>query len=124
MEDILPYYLSIGVSFERFMDSTPNELKPFSDADKLIYKRTDQHLYDAGLYVMRGVAVAIDHCLNGKKAESKYYEKPFYEEMRAAEQCKELTEEEKRREVDLFFAQEKARRVNWNRNHRKDGSAS
>lgn len=31
----------------------------------------------------------------------------------------ELTEDEKQREVDKFFAQESARRANWRRTHKK-----
>lgn len=34
-------------------------------------------------------------------------------------QSRPLTEEEKMLEVDKFFAQEEARRINWRRTHRK-----
>lgn len=37
-KEILPLYLSIGVSKEEFMDSTPAELKPYLEAEKIRQK--------------------------------------------------------------------------------------
>lgn len=73
-----------------------------------------------GLYNMKAMVFAIDHCLNGIKAQSKYYGEPL---MR---QQVEVTEETIQNEVELFFAKESARRVNWKRNHSKskDGTGS
>lgn len=73
-----------------------------------------------GNYILSAVSVAIDHCFN-KNANSKYIEKPIMQEMN---KNTNMTEEEKQKAVDLFFAQEKARRVNWRRNHNKGGSVS
>ena len=43
-----------------------------------------------------------------------------YRETKSATlQSRPLTEEEKMLEVDKFFAQEEARRINWRRTHRK-----
>lgn len=57
----------------------------------------------------------------GKRGNAKYIEKPIFQ---GTEENKILTEEEKQKAVDLFFAQEKARRVNWRRNHPKYGMGS
>lgn len=47
----------------------------------------------------------------------KYSEKPLLQD--SAFNNHELTEDEKQREVDKFFAQESARRANWRRTHEK-----
>ena len=67
-------------------------------------------------YTLSAVSVAVEHCLAGRKANSEYINKPF---MQGINQSVHTTEEDKQRAVDQFFAQEKARRVNWRRNHLK-----
>lgn len=74
-----------------------------------------------GKYIERAVGVAVEHCLVGRKAKSQYYDEPLLvsiEEKKRSEN--ELTEEEKQKAVDLFFAREKVRRANWKRAHKKD----
>ena len=50
--------------------------------------------------------------LAGKQSQASYVETPYLQKVDGKGLGKE-------REVDLFFAQEKARRVNWNRTHKK-----
>ena len=75
----------------------------------------DEQMYSMGAYVCRAVAVAIENTFS-KNPKAKYFEKPFLQNTVEKEA---VTEEEKQRAVDKFFAQEKARRVNWRRNHPK-----
>ncbi len=78
-----------------------------------------------GNYGLSAVSVALEHCLAGNKAKSNYIEKPILSTIQQnSKHGLELTEEEKQREVDLFFSSENARRVNWKRNKRKDDSVS
>lgn len=71
-----------------------------------------------GNYGLSAVFVAVEHCLAGKKAISKYIEEPILSQF-------QFSEEEKQKEVDLFFEREKARRINFKRNKRsKDDSVS
>lgn len=70
-----------------------------------------------GTYGISAVLTAVEHCLAGSKAVSKYIEKPNLQD--GILQNRPLTEEEQMREVDKFFAQEEARRINWRRTHRK-----
>lgn len=67
-----------------------------------------------GTYVTSSVTVAVDHCLNGRKAKTKYVEKPV--------QLFELTEEEKELEAE----KERKKFIEWaraamNKNKRKEG---
>lgn len=81
----------------------------------------DEEMWILGIYIQSAVSTAIEHNLAGAKAKSKYIEKPFLQNDLVKG---ELTEEEKQKAVDLFFAKENARRVNWRRNHKKDSSVS
>lgn len=101
------------------MDSSPKELEPFARAHKRKIEEQDYLQYVWwGNYGLSAVCFAVDHCLNGQKAKTRYLENPVFADMRT----KELTEEEKQKEVDKFFAQENARRINWKRNHKKKQS--
>ena len=70
-----------------------------------------------GTYGISAVLTAVEHCLAGRKAVSKYLAKPNLQD--GTRQNRPLTEEEKMREVDRFFAQEEARRINWRRAHKR-----
>lgn len=74
--------MAIGVSYERFMDSCPKELEPFVEAEKLRLKRQDEDMWVMGIYVQSAVSVAVEHCLAGRKAKSRYFDKPISRNMK------------------------------------------
>lgn len=115
---MLPHYLSIGVSYERFMDSCPKELEPFDKAHKkkIIEQDEMQHFW-WGNYGISALMVAIDHCMNGRKATLKYLSEPLLSKnMSGSEQ---LTEERKQAELNAFILENEKMRNNWKKNHRK-----
>ena len=76
-------------------------------------------MHSMGMYSKIAFEVVMAHFganLVGKKSDAEYIKEPFLQQHR--EQNKVLTEEEKQREVDLFFAREKARKINWKRTHK------
>lgn len=61
------------------MHSTPALLKAYDKAYQEKIKRMDVLAWQfCGNYVMPAVSVAVEHCLHGKKAKSKYIEKPIF----------------------------------------------
>lgn len=79
-EEILPHYLSIGVTWERFMDSCPKELEPFDRAHKRKLQEQDFLLWLANQYTLSAVMVAVERNLHGRKSKSKYIKNPFLQE--------------------------------------------
>ena len=76
----------------------------------------DEEAWMNGMYVKNAFEVVMAHFgagLAGKTSDAKYFEEPLLNDVK---EQRELTEEEKQREVDKFFARENARRVNWKRN--------
>ena len=55
-----------------------------------------------GTYGLSAVSVAVEHCLAGRKAKSKYIEKPVLSEIQERKTNKELTEDEKQAQLDKF----------------------
>lgn len=76
-KEYLPYCLLIGISYDQFWKINPRIVKVYQEAYRLREKKIDEEAWMLGAYINNAVTVSIDHCLNGKKATSKYYEKPF-----------------------------------------------
>lgn len=70
-----------------------------------------------GTYGLSAVSVAVEHCLVGRKAKSKYIEKPVLSEIQERKTNKELTEEEKQAQLDKFVMSLKIMESNFNAEH-------
>lgn len=66
-----------------------------------------------GMYVQNAVSVAVEHNLAGRKAKSKYIDKPILQDKQITGEKKELTHEQKMQQVHTIFAQLEARKANW-----------
>lgn len=115
-EDILPRYISLGVSKQEFMDSSPKELAPYIKAHSLRMEEMDRVIWSScGNYVLSAVFVAVERCLNGKKASSKYVEKPVF----SIQKEEEFTEEELQKQRELFVAKLMVMKSNFELNKGK-----
>ena len=82
-----------GMTEEQFWHSNPRIIKVWEKAYKMEQNRQNELIHAwVGNYFMSAVTVAVEHCLNGKKAKSSYVDKPL--------QLFELTAEEKKREAE------------------------
>lgn len=85
MEDVLPFYLTAGVTYERFMDSCPVELKPFEKAFDLKQKQIDEQMFLLGRYFYEAVVIGVDNAMRGNKSNLEYRTKSFSAEREEAE---------------------------------------
>lgn len=101
------------------MDSCPKELEPYDIAHKKQLEEQDllQHLW-WGSYGLSALGVAIEHCLAGRKAKSKYVDKPILKEIE--NQNKHMSEEELQRQRELFVAKLEVMKTNFELNHGKE----
>lgn len=112
-----------GLTVEDIDNSCPADLEPYAEAHRLEMVERDNYIYSVfGNYAISAFVYAIEHNF-AKNPKSEYMNKPMLSLDNVSN--REMTEGEKQKEVDLFFAREKARRVNWKRNKRsKDDSVS
>lgn len=62
--------------------SCPADLEPYAKAHKLEVMENDSIIHAVcGNYVLSAVSVAVEHCLAGRKAKSKYIDKPIMQEI-------------------------------------------
>lgn len=77
---------------EQFWHSNPRIIKVWEKAYKLKVNTLNERIHSwVGNYGISALVYSIDHCLNGRKASTKYEPKPI--------QMFELTEEEKQQET-------------------------
>lgn len=120
---MLPNALAVDVPYDLFWHLTPKKLMAFYDAYKIKQKIKDQEMWYMGQYVADALNATVCNSFlwKGKGEEpNKYPEKPYSYSRLSNGDNNELSEEEKQKAVDLFFAQERARRVNWRRSHKKN----
>lgn len=66
-----------GLSVEDIDMSSPADMKPYIKAHNEELKEKDYLAWLSNQYTSSAVSVAVEHCLAGRKAKSKYIEKPF-----------------------------------------------
>jgi hypothetical protein len=122
-EEMLPFWLYVtkgyGITVDDINWMCPADLEPYAKAHMMELKEKDMYIHAVyGNYAISSFITSFDICLNGKKAKTEYIKDLITNQRNA-----ELTEEEKQKEVDLFFAKHKSARMAWNQRHHKDDSA-
>lgn len=99
------------------MHSTPKVLKAYGEAYKIKIKTADRLAWQfSGSYILSAVAVAVEHCLGGKKAKSEFVKSPILEKIE--EENRPLSEAELQKQRELFVARLEAMKANFDLNHK------
>ena len=102
--------------------SCPADLEPYAKAHKQETLENDSLMHVWwGNYGLSAVSVAVEHCLAGKKAKSKYIKEPILQQIESKN--KPMSEEELQRQRELFVAKLEVMKTNFELNH-KDGKGS
>lgn len=92
--------IAMGITHETFLHLNPKKMDLIEEGYQIRKKMEDENMWTMGIYIMRAVSVAVEHCLYGHKARSEYFDRPIslQEETirRQEEPERELTEEEKK----------------------------
>lgn len=115
----MPLYLSIGVSEERILDGTPEDLKPFLEAYNLRRIEADEQAWIHNQYTMIAVSVAVSRILVGNKARGKYPDKPFLQEQEEKAKEERITEEEAKKQRKNLLSMLQLMQINFENNHDK-----
>ncbi|MCD7724288.1 MAG: hypothetical protein LUI12_01825 [Clostridiales bacterium] len=83
---------------------TKRSMDAHIEGNRLQEKKKDEDNWIFGMYVLSAVSVAVEHNLAGKKAKSKYIEKPIMQQMEELKAKENLTEEEKKNQIEQFFS--------------------
>lgn len=97
---MLPYALSIGISYNDFWDMTLKQFRIHEKGHNLKLKEIDKMNWYLGQYIYMADLAATDNCLNGRKSRAKYADKPFLQDVELdtkteEEQLEDETKKEK-----------------------------
>lgn len=106
---------AIGVSWQEFWGMNPHIIKLLLKGHEEKIKEQDYLAWLQGQYTLSAVSVAVEHCLAGRKAKSKYIKKPLLQELE--EKNKPMTENEIQKQRELFVAKLQAMKTNFEINH-------
>lgn len=99
--------------------SCPADLEPYAKAHNIEIQEKDTISYITyGNYAISALMFSIEHCFSGRKARSKYIEKPITQQIK--EQNKPLSEEELQRQRELFVAKLEVMKANFELNQKGD----
>lgn len=113
---------AIGISWKEFWGMNPHIIKLLLKGHEEKLKEQDYIAWLQGQYTLSAVSVAVEHCLAGKKAKSKYIEKQIMqeiEEKQTKNNRKTLTEEDKKKQTEQLFLKLRIMGANFNLNHSK-----
>lgn len=107
----------MGVTWQEFWGMNPHIINCIRRGYEEKIKRDDylQHVW-WGNYGLSAISVAVEHCLAGGKAKSKYIEKPVLRDMK--KRSEPMSEEELQRQRELFVAKLEVMKTNFELNHR------
>lgn len=111
---------AIGVSWHEFWGMNPRIIKLLIKGHEEKIKEKDYFAWLFNQYTLSAVSVAVEHNLAGRKAKSKYIEKPIMQEIAEKQaESKPLTEEDKKKQTEQIFMQLRIMGANFNLNHEK-----
>lgn len=102
--ELFPYYLSIGLSEEKILDSDPKDLEPYELAHKIQMNRRNVELHRLGMYFMDSINCTIGNMLGG---HNKYSEEPYRIYPMTKEEQEEEAEKQLKEVLRFFGAMEK-----------------
>lgn len=112
--------ISIGISKERFDDSTPNDLQYDFKAYELKRKRMDEDMWRNGIYTMSAVSTAVSRALNGRKSRAKYVDEPMLEGKNltdSGDPDENMTEDEIKKAREQLLMKLQVMQTNFELNH-------
>lgn len=111
-EEYLPMALSIDVEWELFWHLNPKKINPFIEAHKKKLKEIDNLIHSwIGTYGISALTTAISKCFS-KNSTAEYIKDSIMANAL-------MSDNDIQREVEKFYAEQRARRANWKRQKSK-----
>ncbi len=115
----MPQCLAIGISKDEFMSSTPKDLEPYFEAERLKLKQRDWEAWQFGHYTLMATSVAVSSSLYGKKSNVKYFKESLMQMAEKEQHEKELSEVDKKKQREKLLMALQLMQANFELNHPK-----
>ena len=112
------------MTWEAFWGMNPHIIKLLTKGHEEKIKEQAYLAWISNQYTLSAVSVAVEHCLAGRKAKSKYIEEPILHNIGdSTKESTPMTDEEKKQQTEQLFMKLRIMGTNFNMNH-KDGTGS
>lgn len=109
----------MGITLEEFENMNPRMIESYRKGFEQRQELEDEKMWNwFGTYGISAVMVAMEHALFGKDAKSEYLKESITKMQRR--ENGELTEEEKKKELERYIMEREIRKANWRLAH-QDG---
>lgn len=110
----------MGITWWQFWELNPHKIKIISKGYHEKQVEMDSMMYAWwGNYGLSAVSVAIDHCFNGRKANSKFVDKPLMQ-VEVKNDEKSMSQKELEKNAENVFLQLGIMGANFNRQKRQE----
>lgn len=111
-EEVFPYYLAVGMTYEQFWCNPPELAIAFRRADEIKKRRVNEELWLAGIYTAEALASTVGNMFSkGSKHQYPSEPKPI-----TVSEAKERQEREQRAKMEQIKARFTARALSLNAN--------
>lgn len=108
-----------GLSVDDIDWSSPADMKPYLKAHEEELKEKDYLAWLFNQYTLSAISVAVEHCLAGRKARSKYIKEPIFQSIEKKD--KFMTQDELQKQRELFVARFEAMGANFRLSQKSEG---
>ena len=109
-EEVFPYYLAVGMSYEQFWYDPPELVIAYRRADEIKKRRVNEELWLAGIYTAEALASTVGNMFSkGSKYQYPAEPKPI-----TVSEAKERQEREQRARMEQIKARFTARALSLN----------
>lgn len=109
-EDVFPYYLSIGMSYEQFWYGRPELVIPYRRADEIRRRRINQELWLAGMYTADALSATVVNMFSKQNFHYPSEPRPI-----TIDEARELRERERKAKEEKIKAAFTARALSVNK---------
>lgn len=109
-EEIFPYYLAIGMTYEQFWYGSPELVVPYRRADDIRRRRMNEELWLAGMYTADALASTVGNMFSKQK-----YAYPSEPRPITLDEVRERQERERKAREEKIKAAFTARALNVNK---------
>ena len=109
-EEIFPYYLAFGMSYEQFWYGSPDLVIPYRRADEIRRRRRNEELWLAGMYTADALASTVGNMFSKQK-----YNYPSEPRPITLSEAKERRERERKAKEEKIKAAFTARALSVNK---------
>lgn len=118
-KELLPHCLAMGIGYDEFWTLNPRKLRVLVEGYKLKRQIEDEKAWLLGGYVFEAVSVAMGNAFKKKNQKAKSYFDVVDKQFLKQAETKEMSEEEKKRKLELLMAGLRIKKTNFELNHRK-----